>query len=66
MGKVIVIESKSVTEYLWQLYDMGEKISEYEGVHGYSLGETEPRMPMYEYPDYDFEVTDELTHLELV
>lgn len=66
MGKVIVIESKSVTEYLWQLYDMGEKISEYEGVHGYSLGETEPRMPMYEYPDYDFEVTHELTHLELV
>ncbi len=65
MGKVIVIESKSVTEYLWQLYDMGEKVAEYEGVHGYSLGETEPRMPMYEYPDYDFDITDELTHLEL-
>ena len=65
MGKVIVIESKSVTEYLWQLYDMGENISEYEGVHGYSLGETEPRMPLYEYPEYDFEITDELTHLEL-
>jgi len=65
MGKVIVIESKSVTEYLWQLYDMGEETSEYEGVYGYSLGETEPRMPMYEYPEYDFEVTDELTHLEL-
>ena len=65
MGKVIVIESKSVTEYLWQLYDMGEETSEYEGVYGYSLGETEPRMPMYEYPEYDFEVTGELTHLEL-
>lgn len=65
MGKVIVIESKSLTEYLWQLYDMGEDISEYEGVYGYSLGETEPRMPMYEYPEYDFEVSDELTHLEI-
>ncbi|MFO8191669.1 MAG: KamA family protein, partial [Bacillota bacterium] len=65
MGKVIVIESKSITEYLRQLEDMGENRDEYEGVFGYSLGETEPRMPIYEYPAYDFEVTDELTHLEL-
>jgi lysine 2,3-aminomutase len=65
MGKVIVIESKSISEYLRQLYDMGEKTKEYEGVYGYSLGETEPRMPMYEYPEYDFEISDELTHLEL-
>jgi lysine 2,3-aminomutase len=65
MGKVIVIESKSITEYLRQLEDMGENRDEYEGVFGYSLGETEPRMPMYEYPDYDFDVTEEMTHLEL-
>ncbi|MGC9352517.1 MAG: KamA family radical SAM protein [Mariniphaga sp.] len=65
MGKVIIIESKSITEYLRQLEDMGENREEYEGVFGYSLGETEPRMPMYEYPDYDFDVTDEMTHLEL-
>jgi len=65
MGKVIVIESKSISEYLRQLYDMGEKTKEYEGVYGYSLGETEPRMPMYEYPEYDFKISDELTHLEL-
>jgi lysine 2,3-aminomutase len=65
MGKVIIIESKSVTEYLRQLEDMGENREEYEGVFGYSLGETEPRMPMYEYPEYDFEITDELTHLRL-
>ncbi len=65
MGKVIVIESKSITEYLRQLEDMGENRDEYEGVFGYSLGETEPRMPMYEYPEYDFDVTGEMTHLEL-
>jgi lysine 2,3-aminomutase len=64
MGKVIVIESKSITEYLRQLEDMGEDRNEYEGVFGYSLGETEPRMPIYEYPQYDFEVTDELTHID--
>jgi lysine 2,3-aminomutase len=65
MGKIIIIESKSITEYLRQLEDMGENRDEYEGVFGYSLGETEPRMPMYEYPEYDFDVTDEMTHLEL-
>jgi lysine 2,3-aminomutase len=65
MGKVIVIESKSITEYLRQLEDMGENRDEYEGVFGYSLGETEPRMPIYEYPEYDFDVTGEMTHLEL-
>jgi lysine 2,3-aminomutase len=64
MGKVIIIESKSINEYLRQLEDMGEIRDEYEGVFGYSLGETEPRMPMYEYPEYDFEVTDEFTNIE--
>jgi lysine 2,3-aminomutase len=65
MGKVVVIESRSVSEYLHQLDEIGENVSEYDGIWGYSLGETEPRMPIYEYPDYDFDVTDELTHLEL-
>ncbi|MCP4659395.1 MAG: KamA family protein [bacterium] len=65
MGKVIIIESKSISEYLRQLEDIGEDVSEYEDLWGYSIGETEPRMPLYEYPDYDFQVTDELTNLEL-
>ena len=65
IGKVIVIESKSITEYLQQLEDMGEDRTEYQGVYGYSLGETEPRMGMYEYPEYDFEVTEELTNLQI-
>jgi lysine 2,3-aminomutase len=65
MGKVIVIESKSIGEYLGQLNAMGEKVPEYESVFGYSIGQTEPRMPLYEYPDYDFKVTEEVTNLEL-
>jgi lysine 2,3-aminomutase len=32
---------------------------------GYSLGETEPRLPLYEYPAYDFAVTGEMTNLEV-
>ncbi len=65
MGKVIIIESKSVSDYIDQLEKMGENIEEYENVWGYSIGETEERMPVYEYPDYDFKVTDEFTNLEI-
>jgi lysine 2,3-aminomutase len=65
MGKVIVIESKSISEYLRQLTAMGEDVSEYEDVYGYSMGQTEPRMRLYDYPAYDYEVTDEVTNLEL-
>jgi lysine 2,3-aminomutase len=65
MGKVVIVESKSISEYLRQLEEIGEDISEYEGVWGYSLGETEPRMPIYEYPPYDFKTTEEFTNLEI-
>ncbi|MDX8400613.1 MAG: hypothetical protein R8K20_10260 [Gallionellaceae bacterium] len=63
MGKVVIIESKSISEYLQQLESVGEDVGEYESIWGYSLGETEPRMPLYEYPKYEFKVTDELTNL---
>jgi lysine 2,3-aminomutase len=65
MGKVIIIESKSISEYLRQLEDIGEDITEYESIWGYSIGETEPRLPIYEYPEYEFETTQELTNLEI-
>lgn len=65
MGKVIVIEAKSVDEYLEQLEEMGEDIKDYIGVYDYSLGHTERRMPMYEYPKYNYKVTKEITNLEL-
>jgi lysine 2,3-aminomutase len=65
MGKVVIIESKSVSEYIQQLNDMGEDVADYEGVYGYSLGETEGRMPIYEYPAYDYAVTEEITNLDL-
>ncbi|MCF6269165.1 MAG: hypothetical protein L3J41_05620 [Melioribacteraceae bacterium] len=65
MGKVVIIESKSISEYLKQLEDMGEEISEYEDLYGYSIGETESRMTIYEYPEYEYKVTDKITNLEL-
>ncbi len=65
MGKVIIIESVSISTYLKRLEGMGENIHEYENVWGYSIGETEPRMPVYEYPDYKYKVTDKITNLEI-
>jgi len=50
---------------LKQLEDLGEDISEYAGLYGYSLGETEPRMSVYEYPGYDFTVTDTYTNIKI-
>ena len=65
MGKVIVIESKSIAEYLNQLEEMGEDRDDYQRIFGYSIGQTEARMPMYEYPEYEYEVTKEFTSLEI-
>ncbi len=65
MEKVVIVESKSISEYLGQLEEMGEDRNEYESVFGYSIGETEPLVQLYEYPEYDFEVTGEMTNLEL-
>ena len=65
MGKVVIIESKSISEYRRQLEDIGEDISEYAGLFGYSIGETESRMPIFEYPEYDFQLTNEFTNLDI-
>ncbi|MBN1768555.1 MAG: hypothetical protein JXR50_10215 [Prolixibacteraceae bacterium] len=65
MGKVIIIESKSISEYLEQMENMGEEIDEYEGLYGYSIGETEFRFPIYEYPDYNYICTKKITNIEV-
>ncbi len=44
---------------------MGEEVSEYEMVYGYSIGETEPVRMVFEYPDYDYPVTGEMTNLQI-
>lgn len=65
MGKITIVESKSISEYLEQMQEMGEDVSEYEDVFGYSIGETEFRMPIYKYPEYDFQETKEMSNLEI-
>jgi lysine 2,3-aminomutase len=65
MGKVVILESKSVREYLQQLDGIGESTEEYAGIHGYSMGQTEERMPLFEYPPFEFSVTERITNLEI-
>jgi lysine 2,3-aminomutase len=65
LGKIIIIESKSISEYLQQLADIGEDTEEYLDLYGYSIGETEPRMNIFEYPEYDYEVTQDFSNLQL-
>jgi len=48
MGFVIVIESKSIARYLDQLSEMGENVSDYDTIWGYSAGSLEPRSPVFE------------------
>jgi len=66
MGRVIVVESKPIREYLLQLENnMGEDRGEYNSIYGYSMGETEPVASIYKYPKYDFEITDKITNLKI-
>ncbi len=62
LGKFVIIESKSIAKYLDQLEQMGEDKANYESIWGYSIGETEPRMSIYEYPDFDFQLTEKITN----
>ncbi|NCD40891.1 MAG: KamA family protein [Bacteroidia bacterium] len=63
MDKVYIVESKTMAQYIKQMKNFGEDPEEYTTVWGYSLGETEKVMPIYEYPAYDYKVTDEYTNL---
>ena len=65
MEDVIIIESKSIAEYLNQLDSFGEDVKDYEGVWCYSISETYERSPIFEYPEYDYSVTKQITNLEI-
>ncbi len=66
MGKVVIIESKSIRTYLVQLSEIGEDLADYESLYGYSIGVTEPRISVYKYPEYDFEITKDFTNFEMI
>jgi lysine 2,3-aminomutase len=60
--KVVIIESRSIGDYLRRLEEMKEDIREYENVWGYSIGETEPRSPIFKYPAFKYEITEKISN----
>ena len=65
MGKVNIIESKPIKHYVDQMESMGEDPDDYKDLWGYSMGETESRASIFEYPEYEFATTTEMTNLEI-
>ncbi|MEG0518258.1 MAG: 4Fe-4S cluster-binding domain-containing protein [Bacteroidales bacterium] len=65
MGEVYIVENKSIASYLRQLKEMGEELKEYESIWGYTAGVTEPRFPLYDYREYPFNVTPQITNLQI-
>ena len=65
LGEVYIIENKSLAEYLRQLYKMGEDIEAYSSIWNFTFGKTEPRFPLYKYPDFSFNKTQLITNLKL-
>ena len=63
MEKVFIKENKSIYQYMLQLREMGENPEEYNSIWNYTEGETEPRFPLYNYPDAGFKITDTYSNL---
>ena len=48
MGEIYIVENKSVAAYLRQLEKMGEDAEDYASIWGYTHGQTEPRLELYQ------------------
>ena len=47
MGKIFIVENKSIAEYLRQLVDLGENIEHYRDIWQYTIGKTEKLFKLY-------------------
>lgn len=65
LGKVYIVENKSVASYLRQLQVMGEDPEDYASIWSYTKGQTEPRFSLYEYPDFPFRTTEKMSNLDI-
>jgi lysine 2,3-aminomutase len=65
MDQVYIVENKSVAAYLRQLQSMGEDPEAYKSIWYYTDGKTEPRFPLFEYPEFSYKATATVTNLQL-
>lgn len=63
MKKIYIKENKPLWQYILQLKEMGERQEDYESLWSYMEGRTEPRFPLYDYPDPGFRIASEYSHL---
>lgn len=66
LGKVYIIENKSITAYLRELEKGGENIENYANIWNYIEGETEPQFEVYKYPSFSFNTTNEISNLKVI
>ncbi len=65
MDEVVIIESKTIAQFVREVSHFGEERSDYKFTYGYSMAETEPLMPIFKYPSYEFPVSTEITNFEM-
>ena len=63
MPHIYIVENKSIGAYLRQLESIEESAWDYESIWGYTEGETEPRFTLSSYPEFDYQVTEEMSFL---
>ena len=64
IGKIYITENKSILAYLKQLEQLGEDTKSYHSIWAYTEGKTEPKFQLYEYPPFQFNLTEKLTHFD--
>ncbi len=64
LERVVIIESKSIAQYLKQMEILGENLNDYQTIWGYSMSKTEISTPVFNYPEFDYETTKELKHFQ--
>lgn len=64
MGKVYIVENKSIAGYLRQLQALGEDPEEYASIWQYTHGDTEPRFRIFDYPSFPFKATEEFSNYQ--
>ncbi len=62
MGKVYIVENRSIVSYLNEIENMGEKVSEYSSIWKYTKGSTEQVFDLFDYPSPGFTPTKKITN----
>ncbi len=65
MHDVYITENKSIAAYLRQLSSMGEDPDNYATIWNYTEGTTESRFSLYEYPPFQYSVTNKMSNLQI-